>query len=248
MTMVRDEAVFLPIWLRYYSRFFPPEDIYVLDHGSTDGSTDGAGFVRVPVEHETVDHAWRLEAVKEQQQRLLEEYDVVLAVDVDEIVAPDPEWGTLREYLSGFQEDYVNCLGYEILHLRDREPPLDPGLPIMEQRGYWFAAKGYDKPALATEPLSWKPGFHSRADERWNLDPDLMLIHLHRVDHDICRARHRAWSDWAWSDQDLSRGWAAHNRITEDAEFERWFYTGSSSEEDTEIVIERIPARWRRAF
>jgi hypothetical protein len=248
MTMVRDEAVFLPIWLRYYSRFFAAEDIYVLDHGSADGSTEGGGFVRVPVEHDTVDHAWRVEAVEQQQRRLLEEYDVVLAIDVDEIVVPEPDWGTLGEYLSGFQEEYVNCLGYEVLHLRDREPMLQLELPVMEQRGYWFAAKGYDKPVLATEPLSWKPGFHSRTDERWNLDPDLWLIHLHRVDYEICQERHRAWRDRAWSDQDLSRGWAAHNRITDDEEFERWFYEGSSAEEDAEIVVERIPARWRTAF
>ena len=48
--MVYNEAVFLPIWLRYYSRFFAPDDIYVLDHESTDGSTSGSGFVRIPVD------------------------------------------------------------------------------------------------------------------------------------------------------------------------------------------------------
>jgi hypothetical protein len=248
MTMVRDEAVFLPIWLRYYSRFFAPEDIYVLDHGTTDGSTEQGEFVRVPIEHATVDHAWRLQAVEEQQRRLLESYDVVLAVDVDEIVAPDPDWGTLDDYLAGFQEEFVNCLGYEILHLRDREPPLRAELPIMEQRGYWFAAEGYDKPALATKPLSWKPGFHSRSDERWNLDPDLRLIHLHRVDYEICHDRHRAWREREWSDQDLAEGWAAHNRIADDEEFDAWFYTGAGAEGEAEIVVERIPARWRTIF
>ena len=31
-TIVREEAVFLPIWLRYYAAHFAPEDIYVLHH------------------------------------------------------------------------------------------------------------------------------------------------------------------------------------------------------------------------
>jgi hypothetical protein len=53
--MVRDEAVFFPIWLRY-SRYFALE-ASTLDHGTTDGSTDGGGFVRIPVKHRTVDHA-----------------------------------------------------------------------------------------------------------------------------------------------------------------------------------------------
>ena len=62
--------------LRYYSRFFAPEDIYVLDHGTTDGSTELGGFVRIPVEHETVDNAWMVETVQSEQRRLLERYDV----------------------------------------------------------------------------------------------------------------------------------------------------------------------------
>src|SRR5436190_17272313 len=45
LTMVQNEAVFLPIWLRYYSRFFGPDDLYVLDHDTSDGSTDRDGFV-----------------------------------------------------------------------------------------------------------------------------------------------------------------------------------------------------------
>jgi hypothetical protein len=246
MTMVRDEPVFLPIWLRYYSRFFAPEDIYVLDHGTKDGSTGGEGFVRVPVKHRTVDHAWRARRVEKQLGRLLEDYDVVLSVDVDEIVAPDPEWGALDEYLAGFQEEFVNCIGYEIIHLPDREPPLRPELPIMEQRSYWFAAGGYDKPVLATEPISWKPGFHSLADGRLNIDPDLRLIHLHRVDYEICHERHRAWSRRSRSRRDRRQGWAEHNQIAEDEEFDRWFYAGGRSEWETEILVERIPERWRK--
>ena len=60
------------------------------------------------------------------QHELLERYDMVLTIDVDEIVRPNPEWGTLGQYLDRFDEEWVNCLGYEILHLKDREGPLRP--------------------------------------------------------------------------------------------------------------------------
>ena len=60
----------------------------MLDHGSTDGSTEVGGFVRIPVEHETVDNDWMVETVQAEQRRLLENYDCVLAVDVDELVCP----------------------------------------------------------------------------------------------------------------------------------------------------------------
>ena len=59
---------------------------------------------------------------------------------------------------------FVNCLGYELIHLIDREPPFDPSRRVLDQRGYWFANDIYDKPALATEPMRWEPGFHRTAD------------------------------------------------------------------------------------
>jgi hypothetical protein len=247
-TMVRDEALFLPIFLRYYSRFFAPEDIYVLDHGSVDGSTEAGDFVRIPVEREMVDNTWILDQIKSHQRTLLESYDVVLTVDADEIVAPDPAWGTLGEYLAGFQEDWVNCLGYEILHLPDREPPFDPSRPVLDQRAYWFAADGYDKPSLATVPTPWEIGFHAREDRRLNLDPDLHLIHLHRLDHELSRARHRRSSEWSWASRDLEGGWGRHNRIAGDEEFDEWYYGGSCFEEGREIILERIPERWKGLF
>jgi hypothetical protein len=249
LTMVRDEAVFFPIWLGYYSRHFAPEDIHVLDHGTTDGSTDGSGFVRIPVQHRTVDHAWRLKAISSAQRDLLDRYDNVLTVDADEIVAPDPDWGTLEEYLAGFQEEFVTCLGYEVLHLPDREPPLDLSRPVLEQRHFWFVADGYDKPALASAPTPWEVGFHGLQDRRLNIDPDLRLIHLHRMDYGLCLDRHLAWSERSWSRKDLKHGWASHNRITDEREFDDWYYEGSCFGEPAgENVLERIPDRWRGLF
>jgi hypothetical protein len=246
LTIVRDEGVFFPIWLRYYSRYFAPEDIYVLDHGTTDGSTDVGGFNRIPVSHRTVDNVWMVEQMEAHQRRLLESYDVVLSVDADEIVAPDPDWGTLDEYLSGFQEEFVTCLGYELLHLPDREPPFDPSRPVLEQRNHWFVAYGYDKPSVATAPTPWALGFHGRTDERRNIDPDLRLIHLHRMDYDICHARHQRWRNWKWRRKDLRRSWGTHNRISSDEEFDQWFFTGTCFEEEQdELLIERIPKRWK---
>jgi hypothetical protein len=246
-TMVHNEPAFLPIWLRYYSRFFGPEDIYVLDNDSTDGSTAGGGFVRVPVTHDRVDHAWMVRTLEAHQHGLLDRYDVVLTVDVDEIVAPRPEWGSLGDYLDRFDEEFVNCLGYAILHMKDLEPPFRPDLPILEQRGYWFANAGYDKPALASVPMSWKPGFHEREDEEIALDPDLFMIHLHRMDYEICRERHRIREQRAWDQQDLDERWATHNRITADAEFERWFYSQGEVMK-SQIVLEPIPPAWKGVF
>ncbi|MEK6326339.1 MAG: glycosyltransferase family 2 protein [Actinomycetota bacterium] len=259
LTIVQNEAVFLPIWLRYYSRFFASDDIYVLDHESTDGSTSGGGFVRIPVTHETVDHTWMVRTIEAHQHELLQRYDMVLTTDVDEIVAPNPEWGTLGQYLDRFDEEWINCLGYEVLHLKDREGPFRMDRPILEQRGYWFANSAYDKPALASVPMTWEPGFHMRSDRRLSLDPDLYLIHLHRLDYDICLARHRWRRERSWNQRDLTAGWAVHNLIADEEEFKRWFYEDDNwksaldedngdPKESAGIVLEEIPAVWRGAF
>jgi hypothetical protein len=247
LTIVQNEPLFLPIWLRHYSRYFAPDDIYVLDHDSTDGSTSGGGFVRIPVTHDRVENEWMVSTVEANQRELLERYDTVLVTDIDEIVVPRPEWGTLDEYLDRFDEELVNCLGYEILHLRDIEAPLDPSRPILDQRGYWFANGAYDKAALATVPMKWKPGFHGREDNAYAADPDLYMVHLHRVDYGICQARHRMWRERAWNRKDLVAGWGSHNRIADDEEFERWFY-GDTSFEGIQLQVEPIPPGWRGTF
>ena len=76
--------------------------------------------------------------------------------------------------------------------------------------------------------MSWEPGFHMRSDGQLNLDPDLYLVHLHRMDYEICLARHRWRRERSWNQRDLDAGWAVHNRITEEEEFERWFYEDDS--------------------
>jgi hypothetical protein len=247
LTMAHNESVFLPIWLRYYSRFIAPEDIYVLDNDSTDGSTETGGFVRIEVAHGMFDEAWRRQVIEQHQHELIERYDNVLVTDVDEIVAPDPEWGTLGHYLDRFDEPWVNCLGYEVLHMRDREPPYRPDRPVLEQRGYWYANDGYDKPALASEPMHWKPGFHRRADDAFKPDPELRMIHLHRMDYDLCLDRHRRLRARPWSREDMDSGRGSHFWGLDDEEFERWFYE-ESSDKHLGIAPEPIPASWRGLF
>ena len=248
ITIVHNEPVFLPIWLRYYSRFFAPEDIYVLDNDSAAGMLPDAGFVRIPVAHDSVDHPWMVEQIQGLQHELLEAgYELVLVTDVDEIVAPDPRLGTLGDYLDTFGEEWVNCLGYELLHMRESEAPLRVGEPILAQRGHWFFNDGYDKAALASVPMSWRPGFHGRSDFHVNLDPDLRLVHLHRMDFQLCLERHRTRSAKPWAERDERKRWAIHNRITEEDQFARWFYEDSCFE-NLEIKPERIPERWREVF
>lgn len=247
VTMVHNEPVFLPVWLDYYSRYFRPQDIYVFDNDTTDGSTDRSGFVRMPAPRDCVDALWTRDTIQGFQHELMGSYELVVVVDVDEVVCPVPERGTLGDYLDTFDEEWVNCLGYELLHRRDLEPSLDLGKPVMSQRHWWFPNGAYDKATLTTGPLEWRQGFHGRADYHYNLDPDLRLIHLHRMDFDICKDRHHTREGRRYADMDEQNRWALHNRITADAEFERWFYEDSCFE-GLEIKLEEIRFNWRGTF
>ena len=248
VTMVHNEAVFLPIWLRYYSRFFAPEDIYVLDNDSVDGSTDSDGFVTERVARDRVDHRWMKETIERKQHLLFEQgYEIVLVTDVDELVVPDPALGDLGDYMDTMVEEFVSCMGYEIIHLPDREPALDTRRPILRQRSYWADNAFYNKSALATVPSLWEPGFHRREDGHFRFDPDLYMIHLHRVDYEICLARHELRSRRPWGDDDIRADMAPHNRITEKERFDRWFFTEPGMPGFL-FQIQRIPERLRGAF
>jgi predicted O-methyltransferase YrrM len=247
LTSVADESFFLPIWMRYYSRFVEPEHLYVLDHDSTDGSTDGEGFVRVPIHNPMTDWAWLRDIVQAEQHRLLERYRAVLYTDVDEIVVPDPAYGNLGRYLDEFKDEFVTCRGWEVLHDPQCEPPLDPAAPILAQRHWWFRNTAYDKPLLARVPMSWLGGFHGRTDGVVNDDPRLFLVHLHRVDYEHCLHRHHQRVSRPWKPDQLANGWGYQERIIEPEAFARWFFTDASGSGGS-VQRQPIPTRWRHAF
>lgn len=243
MTIVRNENVFLPIWLRYYGQFFSAHDIYVIDHQSNDGSTEGDGFVRIPVSHPEFGVGWQLEVIQRYQHTLVGRYDVVLYAEVDEIVAPDPRLGDLGSYIDHFSEDFVTCQGYEVLHRRDLEPEFDSTKPVLGQRSTWYANLLYSKSLLARVPMLWNVGFHRRLDRKTNHDLHLYLIHLHRMDYNICVARNHERTRFPLAHIDRSNSWGYQNHITDPTHFDSWFYHDSCG--SSPIHPQPIPPRWR---
>lgn len=244
LTIVKNEPIFLPIFLRYYGQFFAEEDIYILDHGTTDGSTDGGGFRREPVDHPYVDHSWMRDTVQARQHELLQSYEIVLFCDVDEIIAPNPrKYDGLGDYIDRMTADYVNTRGVEVIHMKDSEPPIDLDRPILNQRSWWFRNFAYSKPLLSRIPLHWVPGFHYRDDGTSNQDLALLLIHLHRMDYELCWARHRFRNRLDWNEGDVYLRSGYQNRIVEDQAFEHWFYTDTVN--DLTLTPRKIPNHWR---
>lgn len=211
-TIVKDESVFLPIWLKHYRQTFADEDIYIIDHESKDGSTENLGVNVIPVFNaEAFKHQWLVDQVQRVQAELLEKYEVVLFAESDEIVYTERE-GTLLETLEDFRNsdhEYVNVVGYECVHIMDEEGPLDLSKPIVAQRQKWIKETQYDKPLLTKVPLSYAVGFHT-CDRQTNFGFGLCMFHLHRMDYDLMLKRH-IWRNTEWRlANEGGLGWQHH--------------------------------------
>lgn len=228
LTLVRDEQVFLPVWLRYYGQFFRAEDRYVLDNDSRDGSTTGIdAVVRAVPSPVAFDHQWMAEVVNGEVARLFAAgYRAVLYADADElVVAAD---GDLPRYLTVPPAGVAyRTQGYHVAQTQD-EPALDWTQPIGPQRARWVRDPFFDKPLILHTPVRfvmgehylWPPGVTegnepmvaAYTEEVAVRDPNLFLAHLHRVDFTTAAARHAARAAYTnWSAADLAAGWGAQN-------------------------------------
>jgi len=244
-TIAHDEPVMLPIWLRHYGRSFAPDDLFVLAHDTGDGSTDAlAGLCNVvPVHREAAfDHRWLRTVVEDFQAFLLRSYETVLFTEVDEFVVADPSRHSgLDAYIDALDGPAARCSGFNVVHQED-EPAIRWDAPLLAQRRCWHASLGYSKRLLSRIPLQWSQGFHGEyGAPDGPPDPELMLIHLHRIDYDWCLERHRRSAARDWSAEDLEAGAGVHNRIAEPAEFDEWFHRGP----DLDAPPELIPAHIR---
>ncbi len=97
-TITHNEAVMLPLWLRYYLRHVStPTHLWILDHNTIDNSTHpdkipiGVHVRKLYGEAAWMPHYFINRQVEIHQQRLFRAgYRCVLFTEVDEIVIPDP--------------------------------------------------------------------------------------------------------------------------------------------------------------
>ena len=162
MTMVYNESINLPIWLRHYTAHCPGAILFVVDHGSDDGSTAnrmGANLIRLP--RSPFDDGDRAEAMSHLQKALLKFYDVVIFTDCDEMLVADPRWHpSLPTFLNEVHGEVVAPVGLNVQHIPDVDPPLDLTAPILGQRRHVEFGVAFCKPIVVRTPVTRAPGFH----------------------------------------------------------------------------------------
>lgn len=191
-TIVKNENYFLPIWLKHYKKYFDNSDIYVLDHQTTDGSTDNLDVnVEKVINELAFDHAWLVQVIQDKQKELLEKYECVLFAESDELVYhPQKPLSYLIDEFLNSEKQYQTCTGYEVTQDLDKEIPLNVDDNIFDHRNYWFRYHDYDKTLLTKIPLSYVWGFHVAVGKAPDYSMGLKLCHLHRCDFELMLKRH----------------------------------------------------------
>ncbi len=185
VTMVYNEPVFLPVWLRHYGAQAGAAHCYVVDHGSTDGSTlpaatGEASVIRIP--RSPQDDAVRTGFIADFCASLLSWYDAVIYTDVDELLVADPDAApSLPAFAAGLAAGaVVTAIGLDVIHVPDEEPALDWSRPLGRQRLWARFSSAMCKPVLIRRRVAWAPGFHC-IDDRPCLGR-LFLLHLRYAD------------------------------------------------------------------
>jgi Glycosyl transferase family 2 len=222
VTMVYNESINLPIWIRHYARHCPGAALFVVDHGSDDGSTSWlAGVSLIPLPRTPFDDQTRAEAIADLQHALLRYYDVVIYTDCDEMLVADPvKYSSLPELLAAVKSDVIAPTGLMLQQLMDFEPPIDLSRPVLGQRRYAFFGSSMCKPLIARVPLRWAPGFHW-CNQAPDFRADLFQFHLKRMDIGVFMARLKLTRGMDWSERALA-AFGRHQR-TSDADGRKRF-------------------------
>jgi predicted O-methyltransferase YrrM len=232
-TMVRQEHLYLPMWYKYYAQYFDDCDMYVIHH-CVEGEEDDCmsclpeGVNKSKYEHDKwCSLRWNV-TVGRLYRNLLTSYEAIFFTDVDEILIADSRAypGGLREYIDAFRASPdVNrrCTGYDLVHVRDSEAEFDQAQPVLRQRKNWQKVALYNKPLLTKKAFTFAIGFHDVAPDSagrklaTRVDPELILLHLHRLDFQFYMNRHAHRRDnFAFSSNELKNNFSYHYRTRDD--------------------------------
>jgi hypothetical protein len=196
VTMVRDDHVFLRLWVEYYARHVPRHHLFILLDGFDQTPPDfTAGCQILTLPRNTPGPGWdmkRWTMLADFHATLLGRFDVVVLNDVDEIIVPDPASGiSLIDAIGRAREvGVISPFALEVVHRFDLCPaPIDVSRPILRQRPHVRVHSSYAKPCISAVPLRWSLGGHYSDFPKLHLDPSLYLFHLRFLDRGMLLAR-----------------------------------------------------------
>ena len=216
VTMVRDEATWLPTWIRHYGSHVGLENLLVLDDQTSDGSTSDlhCEVRRIdPLPGGRRFEPARMDVLTQAARDLLLTHDWVILADADEFVVPHPgRRRSLAQHLADRADDPIlGLLALNVLHDARTEGALDFTRPLLEQRSFAQFAPLMCKPVVKQVDTAWGHSSHGIRGP-FRIDPELYMLHLKFADRDLLarNVEHRtalvaddgraAGSSWSRSD------------------------------------------------
>ena len=214
ITFTYNENVNLPIWIRYYGLNFGEENLYVADHGSTDESMRDLGKVnKITLPRHKFDEFEKTDFMSYFHRALLSFYDVVIITDCDELLVPDPrKFESLAAYVAKMTDEYVSCIGLNVVHIINKDDPIDLTKGILTQRRYARFGSSGCKILLSRVPINWLPGLHS-CSKPPRFDGNLFLFHTKWIDYNLAMARQRVNRETVWSEKSRTQKLGLHHQF-----------------------------------
>jgi hypothetical protein len=196
ISMVRNDNFFVHKWIDYYGVIFGLKNLYLVIDGYDQPLPEKHELINIiQTEHTPMKRSkgdrYRARLVSDIAKKLFDNYDIVIAHDIDEYLVVDPDCGqSLSEYLQKpFTTSSVSALGLDVGQHPDKETAIDPSLPFLQQRSFAHVSARYTKAIVATRPITWGSGYHRVKGKNFSIDPNLFLFHFGMVDLEMCKQK-----------------------------------------------------------
>lgn len=219
LTMAHNEFENLPRWVSYYGRNFGLGNIFVIDHGSNDGSVDKlpSAVNVIRIRHSIFDDTQRLRLIEGIFNGLLAYFSCGIYADCDEFVIPDPKlYSSLNHYCKILSIKSVCAIGINIVDIKSKDAAYNPHKSILDQRNIGIVVNSMCKPLISQSNISWNPGFHTSNIKPF-VDPNLYLFHAKYAFRERALSRLEYTRDnLIWSDFALDKGQGRHQRWSDE--------------------------------
>ncbi len=233
-TMAYNEPVFLALWKAHYGQQLGLENLFCIDHGSDDGSTENIGISVLRLPRGKLDEDQRAAFVSRFHASLLTYYDVVIFTDCDEFLVPDPRlYAGLRDFVERKCVTVVTAVGVNVVHAPDQEAPIDLSRPFFSQRRFGRFHGSYCKTLISRMPITWGPGFHG-CNFVQNVDMGLYLFHLKYMDLSYFRNTHKSRNAIQLSAGAIKQSHNHHWRQDSSVIEKEYFHPGTSGPDESD--------------
>jgi hypothetical protein len=194
-TQTNNEGQLLLYWEEYYGKMVGYENLFVLNNGGSDDSCSllnhKTTVVNMPDGIFDLHNCVLLQGYF--QRFLLQKYNWVLKVDVDEFMVC--QGGLLARLENLPQGIYSPERAIAVIHDSATEDAFDYNRPLFEQRlNFVDEYPIMKKPSLTCVPATWGPGNHDTY-EKSKVLPGLWMVHLRYLDFERLLQRNKRISD-----------------------------------------------------